>query len=302
MSSCRLIATFPSFSNLGKIEQMLRSDVLYGARFNSGAFNSHSALETVATLKELSRQYGKRLWIDLKGRQLRVTRWSAPEYQCIEVNHRFTVSLPAKLLLRGEEPLDIVEVSGNRIIVDPLPRHAVGEGQAVNVLGGEPEIEGYLTDKDMEYLEACRQLDVRDVMISYAETPEDVAAVKTLLPDANIVCKIESEKGAAAAADFAAAGCTLMAARDDLYIETGFAPEILGTVRSFAQADPQAICASRIFASLEDRRRVQLADFSDLELMYSYGYRNFMLSDGVSINHFDEACDAWSRFARTHCD
>lgn len=298
-SECSLIVTLPSFSNIRKISQMFRDPRVSGARLNTGAFNPHSAMETVSTLKELAEGCGKKLWIDLKCRQLRVTRWAAPEYQCIEVNHSFTVELPATLCLRGEKPLDIVEVSGNRITVDPLPLHAVGAGQSVNVLGQGLRIDGYLTENDEKYLEACAACGVNGVMISFAQGPEDVAAVRSYLPNAEAVCKIESLRGVEAASSLAVMGCTLMAARDDLYIENGRSPSTLGIVRRLAEIDPGAICASRIFSSLEKQDSAELCDYSDLHLMYSYGYRRFMLSDGISINCFDKACRAWDAFTDT---
>jgi hypothetical protein len=73
-----------------------------------------------------------------------------------------------------------------------------------------------------------------------------------------------------------------MAARDDLFINIGedkFA--MLGAVKQILTSDKDAILASRIFTSLESHRGVSLSDISDLQLMYEWGYRNYLLSDGV---------------------
>ncbi|MDO4543173.1 MAG: pyruvate kinase [Clostridia bacterium] len=295
-ATLQLIATLPSVSSRSKIQAMLECDLICGVRLNTGAFNPFDETDTVGWLAEQCRIYNKRFWVDLKCRQLRVTRWAAPEYQCIEVNHTLSVDLPAQLSLRGEAPLDIVNISGNRITVNPLPKYAVGEGQSVNVIGNNLQIHGYLIEKDIRYLQACRALDVCDIMASYAELPQDVDEILSYLPNASITCKIESIKGVDAIYGFVDKGCNLMAARDDLYIESGFSPALLAMTKRIVEADPDAICASRIFQSLERNERVSLCDFSDLELMCAYGYRRFMLSDRISINHLEAACRAWRSF------
>ena len=40
-----------------------------------------------STLKSLSEQYSKDIWLDLKGRQLRIAKWADPLYEAIELNH-----------------------------------------------------------------------------------------------------------------------------------------------------------------------------------------------------------------------
>ena len=62
------------------------------------------------------------------------------------------------------------------------------------------------------------------------------------------------------------------------------------------QIAPKAICASKIFSSLEYRKTPDLADFSDLQLMYELGYRRFMLSDNICNYKLEEALKAWEDF------
>ena len=87
-----------------------------------------------------------------------------------------------------------------------------------------------------------------------------------------------------------------MAARDDLYIETGQKIAMLKYLKEIIQKDKDAICASRIFHSLNIGYNVSLADYEDLELMYSYGYRNFMLGDEIRGPKLVKALDAWRSF------
>jgi menaquinone-dependent protoporphyrinogen IX oxidase len=63
-----------------------------------------------------------------------------------------------------------------------------------------------------------------------------------------------------------------------------------------AKRDSTAICASRIFSGLEQSGTVRLNDYVDLVLMHQFGYRQFMLSDGICQDHFHQAMKAWQTF------
>jgi pyruvate kinase len=158
-------------------------------------------------------------------------------------------------------------------------------------LAKDLEIEGYLTGKDVEVLECCRELGLNNVMASYVEQLSDLSDIEAILPGAAIVCKVESAKGIKFIIEHR--GLSLMAARDDLFIELGQSLRIMPALRDIIASDPNAICASRVFSSLERRPVPDLADYCDLELMQSLGYRRFMLDDTVSHHYFNEAIGAW---------
>lgn len=84
---CTLIATIPSLNNMEKVERVFANTNISEVRFNTGAQTPYSISETLDILKKLSIKYKKRLWIDLKGRQLRVIKWADPLFSCIELNH-----------------------------------------------------------------------------------------------------------------------------------------------------------------------------------------------------------------------
>lgn len=292
-----LLATLPAAHQVTLIERMLAHPLVDGVRYNVGARSPYSPRETLERLSDRARAAGKRLWIDVKGRQLRIVQWAVPTYGDIVLNHALRVERPAWIWFRGGERSQILEVRGDRIYVDPPPKSAVGQGQAVNVHGPGLEIEGYLTEEDEEYLEACRSLGLEDVMLSFVEQASDVDAVRARLPGARPVLKIESPKGLAFAASHAPGELRLMAARDDLMINIGEdKAEMLPALDLIASLDPEAIVASRIFAGIERTGEPALADFSDLRLMELLGYRSFLLSDGLCLRHFDEAMRAWSSY------
>lgn len=298
-SDCILIATLPSLNNSVKVEAIFKNECISEVRFNTGVQTPYSVEETLSILKNLSIKYNKKLWIDLKGRQLRVAKWADPLYSCIELNHKVEVKYPAQICFRNGDRVNITHIKeGNKVFVDPLPRQALGAGQSVNILASEVNIDGYLTPKDIEYLEGCKKTGIMDVMLSFVEKTEDVLQVYNNLPGANIVLKIESLKGIdyILGFKFGMKGLSLMAARDDLYIETGQNYKMLKFLKHIISKDKNAICASKIFTSLEKRGNVDFADFADLELMYELGYRRFMLCDNVCNYSFDKAVNAWKEF------
>lgn len=301
---CVLIATLPGIRSrdprhpdpMHDIEVVFSNPYIAEARFNTGAATPFSIEETLTKLKAVADKYGKKLWIDLKGRQLRITRWADPLYECIEVSHKVKVSLPAEIHLRNAETTYITNiVDGNKLFVNPPPKFAVGAGQSVNIVADDIEIEGYLTPKDKKYLVACRKLGINNIMASFVEQEQDLKDIRRLLPKAEIVSKIESLKGIEYISNNEVSN--LMAARDDLYTQCGGGPCMIPLLKKIIERDPNAICASKIFMSLEKRESADLADFEDLELMYSVlGYRRFMLCDNICNYRFYEAIDAWKEF------
>lgn len=311
--NCKLIATIPVMTDLQKVEYIISNPYIYGVRWNTGIVTPYTEKETVEILKHFCEKYNKKLWIDLKGRQLRVIEWGNPIYSSIKVNHNVRANLPAYVLLRGERPLNLVAVKGNSLFVNPVPQHAVGKGQSVNIIGKDVEIEGYLTEEDKIYIDACKELGVRDLMLSYVESIDDIVEVKILYPDCNIVCKIESKKGLENLDDFE--GFNLMAARDDLYLELcnpynlknaysvradklnlAYNPYSMQTaLQRIIHYNKDAICASKLFTSSK-YDYMDFKDFEDLENMFALGYRIFMLSDEVSQFNFDLAVAGWRMF------
>ena len=105
--------------------------------------------------------------------------------------------------------------------------------------------------------------------------------MRAILPDAEIVLKIESERGLAYARKHKATQGQLMAARGDLYIEVLRPHRIVSALRDVITADPNAIVASRIFDSLAHIPVPESADIGDVAFLLSLGYRTFMLGDMI---------------------
>ena len=295
MTGLKLIATLPSLANEEKVRKVLSCKSIAEARYNTGAASLIAPAETIALLKELAAQYSKKIWLDIKGRQLRIARWADPQYEAIELNHSIDIEYPARVYFRNGEFSNVAKTRGNRIIVDPLPREALGAGQSVNILAKGLEIDGYLTQLDKHFLAEAEQQGLHSVMASFVEGHDDLREILSFAPSAEIISKIESLKGV----EFASSSKigNLMAARDDLYIQSGQNKKILEHLNTIIMCDSNAICASRIFSSLERQDTVDLADYSDLTLMKNMGYKQFMLCDNICNYHFDRAVAAWRDFA-----
>ncbi len=294
-----LIVTIPGPQNKAQLEEISRHPLVDGYRFNTGVRVPYSPLET---LERLLDYFGSDLWVDLKGRQLRIVQWSDPDFGEILLNHEIEVGLPAHVHFRGDDICQITGYSSSQIFVYPNPKHALGAGQALNIHGSNLIIKGYLTDEDILYLEAAKTLGIGQLMLSFVESANDIASVKQYCPDATMYLKIESPKGIEFVRneyDQTDGKTHLMAARDDLYTNLESPLEIVPATQLIVKKDPEAIVASRILTSMIRSKEVGLGDVADLCLLHQMGYQNFMFCDSMSSNMdvFQRAMLFWKEFA-----
>ena len=286
------IATLPAPHSL-QMAAVAQASCIDGARLNTGASTPYKPKEAIK--RTLAAMKGKPLWIDLKGRQLRITQWAVPTFGDIVLNHKIQVDLPAKIIFRGDDASSIVEFDGNRIFVDPPPKSAVGMGQAVNIIGRNLAIDGYLIDNDIGYIKESVGLGVHDYMLSFTEKESDIREVERYDPVARTYAKIESRPGLQFVRDvYPKLGerVRLVLAADDLYINLeGDEMAMFDAIDLIIKADPQAIAASRLLTSLQTNDTVSLQDLAYIRFLEALGYKNFMLSDGM--------CTRQEIFART---
>jgi pyruvate kinase len=177
----------------------------------------------------------------------------------------------------------VAAVDGDRLILADGPRRLVGPGESVNIVHSSLHIEGTLTDNDKTYLAAMKELNMTKVMLSYVESVQDVDEVKSLLPHAEILLKIETQRGLDFAKQHGSSHGHLMAARGDLYVEVLRPHKVANAVRAIINADGQAVVASRILDSLAYQPVPISADISDVAFLLEIGYRTFMLGDQVCL-------------------
>lgn len=302
----KVIVTLPSPDKKNSaelIEDMFSHPLVVGARWNSAIRSSLPPLETLGWAKEAADRYGKKLWVDIKGRQLRIAEWAVPTYSDIVLNRSISVRTPADIFFRGtEDRARIIKSVGNRIWLDADPRHALGAGQAVNIISDDLVINGdYLSGMDLEYIEAAAILRIKNFMLSFVEKTEDIEETKDAITafspfryDTELWLKIESRKGLAFVDSFRKeAPHPLVLARDDMLSHIGVNRSgMIHAAEEIINAYPAAIAASQFFLGLEYMKEVTASDISDIRLMALMGYRTIMLSDGISHHHFSSAIKA----------
>ncbi len=287
----RAIVTIPPYAPF--LSEVAAHPLVCGLRLNT-VMPTKGDEPLTALLSRLS-QLGPPLWVDLKGRQLRVAQAAMPPFTEVRLSHRIRLRTPADAFFcDGKEHARVVAVEGDRLILLDGPRRFIGPGESVNIVDPSLQIEGSLTASDRAYLQAMRELGLSHVMLSFVEQHSDVSELRELLPGAELVLKIESKRGldwvrdgyaATGRGDPTARQPRLMAARGDLYVEVYHPHAILGALRRILAADRHAIAASRIFPSLARGPSAvpDCADISDVAYLITQGYRTLMLGDEVCL-------------------
>jgi pyruvate kinase len=274
----RAIVTSPPYATY--LDEVAEHSLVSGFRFNTVMPLRESPVEA---LQRVCR-YGQPVWVDLKARQLRVVGAAIPPYTEVHISHRIKVQTPVDAFFSdGKERVRVVAVDGNRLILEDGPRRLIGPGESVNIIHPSLEVEGTLTTTDREYIAAMSALEMNTLMLSYVESRDDVEALLTLLPDADLMLKIETEKGLSFAQEYGTRFGHLVAARGDLFVEVLQPHRIVGALRSLVGLDPGAAVASRIFDSLSRHPVPESADIGDVAFLLSIGYRTFILGDQVCL-------------------
>jgi len=278
MATIQTLVTAPPYVDF--LDAVVAHPSVIGLRLNTVMPTGGGPGEALDRLSGL----GAPLWVDLKGRQLRVAEAAVPPFTAVRLSQRISVDLPADAFFEdGREHARVVAVDGDRLILASGPRRVIGPGESVNIPHPSLKIEGTLTETDRAYLSAMRERGMRKVMLSFVESPDDLEEIHALLPDAEIISKIAGRKGVSFAQDHGGSGRRLRAARGDLYVEMPRPHQIIGALKRIIEADPTAIVASRLFDSLAWDSVPDSADISDAALLMSLGYQTFMLGDRVCL-------------------
>ncbi len=275
----KVIVTVPPYADF--IEAVVSHPMVHGLRLNTVMPIKESPCEILQKITA----YGKPLWVDLKSRQLRVVGAAIPPFTTLTISHPIRVNLPADIYFSdGSSKARIMAVDGNQLILDDGPQRLVGPGESINIPDPSLIVDGLLTGTDLAYLQAMQTLGLTKVMLSYVEDPADLQAVKNHLPQAEILAKIESNKGLAFVRKFKTQFGHLMAARGDLFLEVERPHRIIEALQTVIYADPLAFVASRLFDSLVSSPTPSSADISDAALLIKLGYRNFMFGDEICLH------------------
>jgi len=277
----KAIVTIPPYAPF--IEEVVKHPLVSGLRLNTVMPLKGSIEDTVKKLRD---QVGEKdLYLDLKCRQLRVKNFGVPPFTEIELTHRIKVQTPVTAYFgNGEEQATVLEVDGNRLIMQEGPSRVVGPGESINIPHPSLTIEGYLTENDRNYILAGKAAGVHNYMLSFFEQAEDEKELLEIDPLAQRIYKIESLKGLnyIKKSELPEHG-RLMAARGDLFAELEKPHKIIKAMEQIITKDPQAIAASRILGSFSQSYEPSCADISDVDSLIRMGYRTLMLGDDVCM-------------------
>ena len=265
----------------------------------------HDSLDTI--LSNIKAQADpKDVWIDLKCRQLRIQDYNVnitneKETHYITLSHNITLNTPSEMFVDDGNYVGKINSvqNGNQIVVEsstenryglPLPSQGevgIRPGMSINILDPSLKIDGYLTQKDKDYIDAAKKVGMHNYLLSYVEQKSDIEDILKLDPDAQIIAKIESKKGL----DFVKkvypkykGNVHLMAARGDLYVELDKPDEIITACEHIINADPEAVLASRLFESLKNPNQMPKSqDIFDVYCGMRMGYKRFMIGDDVCL-------------------
>lgn len=240
------------------------------------------------------------LWLDAKGRQLRVEESiSHKDHLELVLNHGIKgLSLPHPIIFKAGEDWATVEKitdEGKRLHLrsDGFPRYRVKAGDSIHFRNSSMSINDSLfTVNEKEKIEKAFKSGFRNFYLSYVESERDVAEFQELVgKDANLILKIENKRGLNYVQEEfrkfhrsflrSHMNVQLACARGDLYVEVEQPHHILAAQKKIIQCDPSAVVGSRMLLSLFNNNVPACSDICELELLRSLGYKNFLLCDDL---------------------
>lgn len=239
------------------------------------------------------------LWLDAKGRQLRVEESiSHLDHLELVLNHGIQgLDLPHPIIFKAGEDWATVEKitdGGKRLHcrADGYPKYRVKPGDSIHFRNPKMTINDSLfTVNEKEKIEKAVKLGYKNFYLSYVECERDVQEFMELVgQNAHIVLKIESQKGLEYVRNtfrkFHRPGGSirLACARGDLYVEVGMPHEILRAQQTIIDADSFAIVGSRMLLSLFHNNVPACSDVCELGLLKTMGYQHYLLCDDLCKN------------------
>lgn len=312
-----LISSLNSIGSDMKFEEHFKCKEIDSVRFNAFSTGGcHSPAEALGILTNMQAFYDKPVWVDLKGRQLRIKAWCYPEFEKAELNRPVEAAPGSRVYFRGDsKAYELRRIERETtLVLRQNPKIALGAGQAVNIVGDEVEIYGpRLTMLDHEFIGCAVWLGINRFMLSFVESWDDIFALEKTIEWAMrefskssqdytyiIGLKFESLKGLEFLKTLSPGNfpqhCVPVLARGDLGIQLEGKHELmLWAARKMLRLSKESIMASRIFESLQKSEQVSLQDYADIQLFKRMGFKNFMLSDTISEQKLSEAAAAWRK-------
>lgn len=299
-----LVTMWPSFPHYS---QFVTDSRISAVRLNTAMVKTTEIKEELSKASNIK---GVPLYVDVKGRQLRVVE-SRPYKDRLEliINHPIKVKTPVTVVFKAGEDYAVlknVTDHGHRLVFDGGPEYMVHDGESFHIKHPSLEIGGeQFLDSELEKISISRKLGIRKFFLSYVQCQKDVDEFIGLVgKDSEIILKIEDNKGLQYVVnEFGkTSNLSLMAARGDLYVELERPHMIAQALRTIIAADSEASVGSRILLSVVHSPVPSCADFLELEWLADIGYRKFMMCDDICLKSacLSAAVDAFDQFRATY--
>lgn len=266
------------------MEEVAAVDIVSGIRLNTVMpVKDGDLLDRLKIIK--SKIGNKRLFIDLKTRQLRITEFSNTPYTAVTISHKIKARTPITAYFdNGNITGKIVEIDGNKLILEDYVGRMLGPGESVNIIDESLEYldDVFFTEKDKEFIESAKKTGVDSFMLSYVQKKEDIEALKNIYPQAIVMSKIEDKKGLKNLKEITDNSDYILAGRGDLYTEIDYPHEIVSALKYiYYTAQDKAVVGSRMFQSLIKFSSPSCSDIMDLGFLKEIGYRSFLIGDDI---------------------
>ncbi len=195
------------------------------------------------------------------------------------------MNLPATIYFdNGNIEATIVDIDEKQLIIDDYVGRVIGPGESVNIPDEFLEYLEFslLTEKDFEYVEICKKLDINTFMLSFVESENDLIKFKEIFKNSIVVSKIENKKGFENLESIISKSDFVMAARGDLFTEIDYPHEISYYLKKLKQlGQNRSIVGSRFFESLLKKQFPSCSDIMDVSYLKDMGYNSFMIGDDI---------------------
>eukprot|EP01106_Pelomyxa_sp_JSP_P001739 TRINITY_DN1265_c0_g1_i10.p1 TRINITY_DN1265_c0_g1~~TRINITY_DN1265_c0_g1_i10.p1 ORF type:complete len:173 (+),score=41.64 TRINITY_DN1265_c0_g1_i10:344-862(+) len=145
----------------------------------------------------------------------------------------------------------------------------------------------YLTSEDVDYILAAAELGLHDFVLPFTEKPEDITTILDLDPHAKVWLKLDSAKGfnfvktTLPTLPFASA-VRIIVNRPEILTCYEDKTDIIEILQYLIRYDKKVV-ANVSFSSLL-KGTLSQGDLSDVHLLRTLGYRNFVLTGPVCID------------------
>ena len=309
-----LVTLWPTFPHF---EEYSNDTRLCGVRLNSAMVK----VGDLGNLLQDAKNFNCRapLYFDVKGKQLRVVEdHSDEDHLEVVINHPIEVKTPIPVLFKaGEDGAILKEVKDQtRLIFEGGPKYVVFPNESLHIRDPNLRVYGptFLED-EIAKIEKAKQAGFDKFFLSYVQSQRDVDEFREYVGKAEVVLKIEDEKGLRYVANEyrKQENTWLLAARGDLFVEVERPHQVTEALKLIIDRDPEAGVGSRILLSLiakeyfnvvDSNGELQLgrdgkaminhkiilnpvpscADISDITWLYDIGYRKMMLCDEICLD------------------